>query len=94
MVTLALGISVNTATFSVINRVLIQKLPYKDPDRIVLIYETEPELPRAPVTMPDLLDWRRRARTLQSIAAVQPQFAVLSGDPGAERIPVPFFLSR
>ena len=88
VVTLALGISVNTAIFSVINTVLIRRLPYKDSDRIVLIYETEPELPRAPVTLPDLLDWRQRAHTLQSIAAVQPQLAVLSGDPGAERIPM------
>ena len=87
VVTLALGIGANTAIFSVVNTVLIQKLPYKDPGRIVIMYETEPELPKAPVTMPDLMDWRGRARGFESIASVQPQFAVLSDDNRPERIP-------
>jgi hypothetical protein len=86
VVTLALGVGVNTAIFSVVNTVLIQKLPYKDSDRIVLIYETEPELAKAPVTMPDLIDWRERARTLQAISSLQPRYAVLSGGTQAERI--------
>ena len=86
VVTLALGIGANTAIFSVVNTVLIQKLPYKDSDRIVIMYETEPELPKAPVTMPDLMDWRERARGFQSIASVQPQYAVFSDDNRPERV--------
>jgi putative ABC transport system permease protein len=86
VVTLALGIGANTAIFSVVNTVLIQKLPYRDSDRIVVMYETEPELAKAPVTMPDLMDWRERARGFESISSLQPQYAVLSGDERPERI--------
>jgi putative ABC transport system permease protein len=86
VVTIALGIGANTAIFSVVHTVLIRKLPYKDSDRLVMMYETEPELARAPVTMPDLIDWRERARGFEWIASVQPQFAVFSDGGQAERV--------
>jgi putative ABC transport system permease protein len=88
VLTVALGISVNTVMFSVVNTVLLQPLPYPDSGRIVAMYETEPELPKAPVTMPDLIDWRERSRSFEVIASLQPGFRVLTGDERPQRLPV------
>jgi putative ABC transport system permease protein len=86
VLTLALGIGVNTAIFSVINTVLIQPLPYKQPDRIVMMYETEPELDKAPVTQPDLIAWRERSRTFETVSSFRPNYAALTGTDRPERL--------
>jgi predicted permease len=68
--TLALGVGANTAVFSVINAVLIRSLPFAEADRLVMIWETHPEI-RGPIgTYPDFLDWRAQAQSFQGMAAI------------------------
>ncbi|HVX66221.1 MAG TPA: ABC transporter permease [Bryobacteraceae bacterium] len=88
ILTLALGIGANTAIFSVIHGVLIRPLPYRDPGRLVRIHETETELPRAPITGPDFLDYRAQSRLFESMASYAPDGASLTGGDRAERVQV------
>lgn len=69
ILTIALGVGANTALFSVIYTVLIQPLPFRDPGKLVQIWETHPALPQLQVTVPDFQDFRGEARSFQQIAA-------------------------
>lgn len=87
VLTLALGIGANTAIFSVINTVLLKPLPYRDPDRIVMLWTDNPSMklgfPELPPTPPDLLEWREQAKSFEQIAGFRPRTADLAefGDP-------------
>jgi predicted permease len=69
ILTVALGVGANTALFGVIYRVLIQPLPFRDPGRLVRIWETHPALPQLQVTVPDFRDWRTQTRSFDAMAA-------------------------
>lgn len=68
VLTLALGIGANTAIFSVINAVLLKPLPFKEPDKLVQLWETESAPGNFPLTGPDYLDWQQQNKTLESSA--------------------------
>src|ERR1700733_6250143 len=69
ILTVALGVGANTALFAVIYSVLIQPLPFRDPGKLVRIWETHPALPQLQVTAPDFRDWRSQARSFDAMAA-------------------------
>jgi putative ABC transport system permease protein len=89
VLTLAVGIAVNAAVFSVLKTVLLDPLPYRDASRIAAIYQQNPErnLRQQLVTEPDYFDWTRAAGSaFESLAAWNFQFFNLSGADEPERV--------
>jgi len=68
ILTLAAGIGANTAIFSVIDAVLLRRLPYPHPDRLMRLYETEAAPGKYPFTGPDFIDWKTRNSTFSDMA--------------------------
>jgi putative ABC transport system permease protein len=66
---LALGIGSTSAIFSVVNGVLLRSLPYRDPDRIVVIWENNVRRnrPRNVIGAANFVEWRERSKTLEHI---------------------------
>ena len=61
LLTLALGIGANTAIFSVIKTVVLNPLPYAEPERIVVLWEVNPEGNQDRVSVPTFEDWQKRS---------------------------------
>ena len=69
--TLALGIGANTAIFSVLEGVVLDPLPYHQPDRLVVVLLFNRSLGYATyLSYPDFLDWQRNSRSFERIAAI------------------------
>ena len=71
--TLALGIGANTAIFSVVEGVVLAPLHYRDPNRLVMVWENNPRFPRVWNSYPNFQDWQRSARSFQQMAAFREQ---------------------
>ena len=84
--TLALGIGVNTAIFTVLNGVLLRPLPYAQPDRLVTLFETMPQFPRASAAYLNYLDWRKLDNSCQDLAALRWEEFNLTGSGDPERL--------
>ena len=69
LLTLALGIGANTAIFSIIKTVVLNPLPYQDPERVAVVWEVSPEGNQDRVSVPTFDDWRTQVRAFESMAA-------------------------
>ena len=83
---LAVGIGVNTAMFSVINAVLLQPLPFAEPDRIVWMNESGPEIKNRQLSYPNFLDWRRRNQVFESMSLFRGWSVNLTGTDKPENL--------
>jgi len=77
--TLGLGIGANSAIFSVIDGVLLKKLPYRQPDRMVRVFFSSNTYPKFPLNPFDFRDLRTRSRSFQALAAFTRSDVQLSG---------------
>ena len=69
VLTLALGIGANSAIFSVVEGVVLAPLPYSQPERLVMVWESNPHFPRVYISYLNFLDWQRNARSFQQMTA-------------------------
>jgi len=88
IITLALGIGASTAIFSVVNSVVLRRLPYAEADRIVAIQELSADGKRVQVTAPNFYDWRQQSTVFEHLAAIKTTSANLTGADQAERIDI------
>ncbi len=77
--TIALGIGASTAIFSLVNGILLQPLPLKDPARLVTVDEYDGRGRRISVSWPSYLDWAQRARSVEALADSREEELTLTG---------------
>ena len=81
LITLALGIGANTAIFSIVNAVLLRPLPFKDPERLVAVWERRENSGRAnlPLSAHEFAAFRERAKSFDALTIIQPDSLNLTG---------------
>src|SRR5256885_1885079 len=87
VLTLALGVGANTAIFTVVDATLVRSLPYKDPERLVHLWETkqQQDFGQREASYPDFLDWKQND-VFAGVGGYTQRNFTLSGTDAPERI--------
>ncbi|HSE20244.1 MAG TPA: ABC transporter permease, partial [Pyrinomonadaceae bacterium] len=86
LITLAIGIGANVALFSVVSGVLINPLPYPNPDQLVTLHQSKPSFDAGAIPYPNFRDWQRQNQTFASMAISRGTDFTLTGIGEAERV--------
>lgn len=94
ILSLAVGIGANTAIFSLVNGILLRPLDFPAPERLVAISLSSPQVRESaafggklPINVAQLIEWRKRARSFESIGAYRNASMSITGDGTAELVP-------
>ncbi len=88
VITLALGIGANAAIFSVVNAVLLRPLQFKDPERLVILWE-DASFAGFPLNTPapaNYVDWKNQTQSFTDMAATQETSRNITGDGEPQRV--------
>jgi predicted permease len=86
VLTLALGIGANTALFSVVNGVLLNPLPYPNPDQLLAVYTSTPTFGQSSISYPNFLDWHKDNHSFSALGAFRSDDYNLTGAGEPERL--------
>ncbi|HZE56281.1 MAG TPA: ABC transporter permease, partial [Chthoniobacterales bacterium] len=88
VLTLGLGIGANTAIFSVVHGVLMRPLPYKTPERLVILHQAAPKIgdDSFGFSVPDFTDFREKTRAFSALSEYHSMWFILLGRPEPERV--------
>lgn len=90
LLVLMLGIGSNIALFNVINAIILRPLPFKEPDRIMMVWGKNPRLNLSQTEFPtsylDFLDWQKQNRAFDYISAFQANSVNLAEGSEPERV--------
>ncbi|MGB8661630.1 MAG: ABC transporter permease [Candidatus Acidiferrum sp.] len=86
VLTLALGIGANTALFSVVNGVLLNPLPFPNPDQLVAVYSKTAEFEQSSISYPNFLDWVRDNHSFSKLGAFRSEEYNMTGQGEPERL--------
>jgi putative ABC transport system permease protein len=86
IITLALGIGANTAIFSVVNAVLLNPLPYRQPDRLVALWENVPTHGRWRTAPANFFDWKKQNTVFEDVVAFGGSTLTLTGNGEPEQL--------
>jgi predicted permease len=83
---LGLGLCASVAIFAFVDATLIKPLPYRDPGRLVGLFETVQLCPRCPLSYPDYLDWKRLNKVFSALDVFEGTGFTLRTGAGAEMV--------
>jgi predicted permease len=86
ILTLALGIGANTALFSVVNGVLLNPLPFPNPDQLLAVYSKTSSFGQSSISYPNFLDWHKDNTSFSSLGAFRSESYNLTGIGEPERV--------
>ncbi|HWS87833.1 MAG TPA: ABC transporter permease [Pyrinomonadaceae bacterium] len=86
LLTLALGIGANAALFSVVNGVLLNPLPFPQPEQLVSLHQSKPNFDTGAIPYPNFQDWQKENQTFSAMAVSRGASFALLGAGEAERV--------